>query len=108
MYERCLSPYTHEGAFMVNIKIRLDLNMKGKLPTGTFQALQAQVEKRLKNKYPELNVDIGWGAHTSLNIDGLKKNEKKDYIEEVLQEIWEDDSWLPEGKQTEDIEYFDK
>ena len=53
-------------------------------------------------------MDIGWGAHTSLNIDGLKKNEKKDYIEEVLQEIWEDDSWLPEGKQTEDIEYFDK
>ncbi|EOY9126527.1 hypothetical protein ACQFZT_002182 [Providencia stuartii] len=44
---------------MVNIKIRLDLNMKGKLPIGTFQALQAQVEKRLKNKYPELNVDIG-------------------------------------------------
>ncbi|EPH3101427.1 DinI-like family protein [Providencia stuartii] len=62
---------------MVNIKIRLELNMKGKLPIGTFQALQAQVEKRLKNKYPELNVDIGWGAHTSLNIDGLKKNEKK-------------------------------
>ncbi|MTB33320.1 DinI-like family protein, partial [Providencia alcalifaciens] len=41
-------------------------------------------------------------------IDGLGKNEKKTYIEETLEEIWNDGDWMPEMKETEEVEYFDK
>ncbi|EKT55762.1 DinI-like family protein [Providencia sneebia] len=93
---------------MVNVKIRFDSSMKDKITPGTFDALRIQVEKKLKDKYPDLNVIVGWGTQGGLTVDGLKKNEKKDYIEEAVQEIWEDDSWLPEVNRTEDVEYFDK
>ncbi|EKH6495810.1 DinI-like family protein [Providencia sp. PROV170] len=92
---------------MVTIKIRFNSNKKGKLPTGTFEALRNEIIKRLSAKYPELRVDISWSTQDNLTIDGLGKNEKKTYIEETLEEIFNDGDWLPETREAE-VEYFDK
>nr|ELR5042302.1 DinI-like family protein [Providencia stuartii] len=92
---------------MVTIKIRFNSNKKGQLPTGTFEALKNEVTKRLSAKYSDLKVDINWGTQDNLSIEGLGKNEKKTYIEETLEEIWNDGEWLPETQEA-DVEYFDK
>ncbi|MDT7044309.1 DinI-like family protein [Providencia stuartii] len=92
---------------MVTIKIRFNSNKKGQLPIGKFEALKNEVTKRLSAKYSDLKVDINWGAQDNLSIDGLGKNEKKTYIEETLEEIWNDGEWLPETQEDE-VEYFDK
>ncbi|WP_273827572.1 DinI-like family protein, partial [Providencia rettgeri] len=86
---------------MVTIKIRFNSNKKGKLPTGTFDALQKEIAKRLGAKYPDLNIDINWGTQDNLSIDGLGKNEKKTYIEETLEEIFNEGDWLPETQEAE-------
>lgn len=93
---------------MVTIKVRFATNMKGKLPVGTFDALRNEITKRLNPKYPNLNIDISWWSQANVSIDGLGKNEKKTYIEETLEEIWNDGDWMPEMKETEEVEYFDK
>jgi len=92
---------------MVTIKIRFNSNKKGKLPTGTFEALRNEITKRLSAKYPDLNIDINWSTQDNVSIDGLGKNEKKTYIEEALEEIFIDGDWLPETQEAE-VEYFDK
>ncbi|MDX4944007.1 DinI-like family protein [Providencia manganoxydans] len=92
---------------MVTIKICFNSNKKGQLPTGTFEALKNEVTKRLSAKYSDLKVDINWGTQDNLSIDGLGKNEKKTYIEETLEEIFNDGEWLPEIQEAE-VEYFDK
>lgn len=74
---------------------------------GTFDALKNEITKRLNAKYPDLNIDISWGTPGNVSIDGLGKNEKKTYIEEVLEEIFNEGDWLPEAKEF-DVEYFDK
>lgn len=93
---------------MVTIKVRFNSNMKGKLPMGTFDALRNEITKKLSSKYPELNIDINWGPQVVVSIDGLGKNEKKTYIEETLEEIWNDAEWMPEMNEREEVEYFDK
>lgn len=93
---------------MVTIKVRFAASMKGKLPMGTFDALRNEITKRLSHKYPDLNIDICCGSQANVSIDGLGKNEKKTYIEEKLEEIWNDVDWMPEMKETEEVEYFDK
>ncbi len=40
-----------------------------------------------------------------MSIDGLGKNEKKTYIEETLEEIFNDGDWLPETQEAE-VKYF--
>lgn len=92
---------------MVTIKIRFNSNKKGKLPTGTFEALRNEITKRLSAKYPDLNIDINWSTQDNVSIDGLGKSEKKTYIEETLEEIFIDGDWLPETQEAE-VEYFDK
>ncbi|EMY0634774.1 DinI-like family protein [Providencia alcalifaciens] len=92
---------------MVTIKIRFNSNKKGQLPIGTFDALKKEITKRLDAKYPDLNIDINWSTQDNVSIDGLGKNEKKTYIEETLEEIFNDSDWLPETQETE-VEYFDK
>ncbi|MEY0887814.1 DinI-like family protein [Providencia rettgeri] len=92
---------------MVTIKIRFNSNKKGKLPTGTFEALRNEITKRLNARYPDLNIDINWSTQDNVSIDGLGKNEKKKYIEETLEEIFIDGDWLPETQEAE-VEYFDK
>ncbi|HGM9948096.1 TPA: hypothetical protein ACKRWH_001786 [Providencia rettgeri] len=42
-----------------------------------------------------------------MSIGVLGKNEKKTYIEETLEEIFNDGDWLPETQEAE-VEYFDK
>ena len=42
-----------------------------------------------------------------MSIDGLGKNEKKTYIEETLEVIFNKGNWLPETQEAE-VEYFDK
>jgi len=42
-----------------------------------------------------------------VSIGGLGKNEKKTYIEETLEEIFNNGDWLPETQEAE-VEYFDK
>ncbi len=96
------------GSIMVTIKVRFNSNMKGKLPMGAFDALRNEITKRLSPKYLELNIDINWGSQVVVSIDGLGKNEKKTYIEETLEEIWNDGEWMPEMNEREEVEYFDK
>ena len=64
---------------MVNVKIRFDSSMKAKITPGTFDALKIQVEKKLKDKYPDLNVIVSWGTQGGLTVDGLKKREERLY-----------------------------
>ncbi|MCW2254992.1 hypothetical protein M2263_001083 [Providencia alcalifaciens] len=44
------------------------------------------------------------GTQASVSIDGLGKNEKKTYIEETLEEIWNDGEWMPEMNEREEVE----
>ncbi len=94
---------------MLRINVLFDKSMKEKLPSGLFDALQGEIEKRLKPKYPEAEILIRWGSRTTFSVDGLKKGDAKKDIETLMQEIWEDGGWMPEMEgASDDVEYFDK
>ncbi|WP_262862166.1 DinI family protein [Morganella morganii] len=52
---------------------------------------------------------MAWGSSTAFSVEGLKKGDKKEDLETIMQEIWEDDGWMPEmADASDDVEYFDK
>ncbi|EGT3610847.1 DinI family protein [Morganella morganii] len=92
---------------MLRINVLFDRKLKNTLPAGIFDALHREIEKRLSPKYPESDIRISWGAQTMLSVDGLKKGDNKQDLELLMQEIWEDDSWIPEIENvSDDVEYF--
>ncbi|HGY2268446.1 DinI-like family protein [Morganella morganii] len=94
---------------MLRINVIFDKALKDTLPTGTFDALRDEIEKRIPQKYQESDIRIAWGSNTNFSVDGLKKGDKKEDLETLMQEIWEDDGWMPEmADASDDVEYFDK
>ena len=65
------------------------------LKSGTLQALQNEIEQRLKPHYPEIWLRIDQGSAPSVSVTGARNDKDKERILSLLEEIWQDDSWLP-------------
>ncbi|MBW5408004.1 DinI-like family protein [Morganella morganii] len=52
---------------------------------------------------------IAWGTNASMSVTGGKNDKDNKKIKEIMQEIFEDGSWVPEMEGvSDDIEYSDK
>ena len=68
---------------MIRIEILFDRQSTKNLKSGTLQALQNEIEQRLKPHAP------------SVSVTGARNDKGKERIQSLLEEIWQDDSWLP-------------
>ncbi|EII59719.1 DinI-like family protein [Escherichia coli 3.3884] len=80
---------------MIRIEILFDRQSTKNLKSGTLQALQNEIEQRLKPHYPEIWLRIDQGSAPSLSVTGARNDKDKERILSLLEEIWQDDSWLP-------------
>ncbi|WP_241215753.1 DinI-like family protein [Escherichia coli] len=49
----------------------------------------------LKPHYPEIWLRIDQGSAPSVSVTGARNDKDKERILSLLEEIWQDDSWLP-------------
>ena len=80
---------------MIRIEILFDRQSTKNLKSGTLQALQNEIEQRLKPHYPEIWLRIDQGSAPSVSVTGARNDKGKERIQSLLVEIWQDDSWLP-------------
>ncbi|WP_224223091.1 DinI-like family protein [Escherichia coli] len=82
-------------AIQIRIEILFDRQSTKNLKSGTLQALQNEIEQRLKPHYPEIWLRIDQGSAPSVSVTGARNDKGKERIQSLLEEIWQDDSWLP-------------
>ena len=80
---------------MIRIEILFDRQSTKNLKSGTLQALQNEIEQRLKPHSPEIWLRIDQGSAPSVSVTGARNDKDKERIMSLLEEIWQDDSWLP-------------
>ena len=80
---------------MIRIEILFDRQSTKNLKSGTLQALQNEIEQRLKPHYPEIWLRIDQSSAPSVSVTGARNDKDKERIMSLLEEIWQDDSWLP-------------
>lgn len=80
---------------MLQISVRFSPAQVKAMPTGTFAALQQEIERRLTPQHPKLWLNIGKGSDSSFNVSGARNDREKADVMETLEAIWQDDSWLP-------------
>lgn len=80
---------------MLQISVRFSPAQVKAMPTGTFAALQQEIERRLTPQHPTLWLNICKGSESSLNVSGARNDREKADVMETLEAIWQDDSWLP-------------
>ena len=80
---------------MIRIEILFDRQSTKNLKSGTLQALQNEIEQRLKPHHREIWLRIDQGSAPSVSVTGARNDKDKERIMSLLEEIWQDDSWLP-------------
>nr|WP_294105261.1 DinI-like family protein [Providencia sp.] len=81
---------------MLRIEVLFDKNSKQKPDNNVLHALESEILRKLQTQYPDMVTRVGLSTQQSINISGTKIAEDKIRIEEILEEIWMDDGWLPE------------
>ena len=81
---------------MLQISVRFSPEQVKAMRSGTFAALQQEIERRLTPRYPQLWLNIGKSSQTALDVGGARGVKVLSDILNPLEAIWQDDTWLPE------------
>lgn len=80
---------------MLRIEILFDRNQTKSMKNGTLAALRGEIERRLTPSHPEIWLRIDKSTSASLSVSGTCSDRDREKVMETLEEIWQDDSWLP-------------
>lgn len=76
----------------MRIEITLDKNQK--ISQSVVDAFREEVSKRVTALFPDAVVQVRQGSYTKIEMPGVKVDEDQRRINDLLQNVWEDDSWL--------------
>lgn len=76
------------------MRIEIMIDKEQKISQATQEALESELYRNLRPLYPKTAIRIRKGSANGLELSGLKLDEDKNQVIEILQQVWEDDSWL--------------
>ncbi|MGC1009534.1 DinI family protein [Pantoea agglomerans] len=76
----------------MRIEIMLDKNHK--ISQSVVEAFREEVSKRVTALFPDAVVQVRQGSYTKIEMPGVKVDEDRRRLNDLLQNVWEDDSWL--------------
>ncbi|MBE4894870.1 MULTISPECIES: DinI-like family protein [Enterobacter cloacae complex] len=76
------------------MRINITLDKEQKISQTTLDALEAELYRNLQSIYPKTAIRFRKGSANGVELSGLKLDEDKKRVMEIMQQVWEDDSWL--------------
>lgn len=76
------------------MRIEIMIDKEQKISQSTLDALEAEIYRNLSQIYPKTAIRIRRSSANGLQLSGVRLDEDKKRVMEILQQVWEDDSWL--------------
>jgi hypothetical protein len=76
------------------MRIEIMIDKEQKISQATLDALESELYRNLRPLYPKTAIRIRKGSANGVELSGLKLDEDKKRVMEIMQQVWEDDSWL--------------
>lgn len=76
------------------MRVEIMIDKEQKISQATLEALETELYRNLRLLYPKTAIRIRKGGANGIELTGLKLDEEKQRVMEIMQQIWEDDSWL--------------
>lgn len=76
------------------MRIEIMIDKEQNISQTTLDALESELYRNLRPLYPKTAIRIRKGSANGLELSGLKLDNDKMRVMEILQQVWEDDSWL--------------
>lgn len=76
------------------MRIEIMLDKRQKVSPAIVEAFQAEVHSRVVSLFPATTVRVRQGSVRAIELQGFSLDEDKDRLYEIIQNVWEDDSWM--------------
>ncbi|MEP8907744.1 DinI-like family protein [Enterobacter roggenkampii] len=76
------------------MRIEIMIDKEQKISLSTLEALEAEIYRNLSPIYPKTAIRIRRSSANGMQLSGIRLDEDKKRVMEILQQVWEDDSWL--------------
>ncbi|MDV2903791.1 DinI family protein [Phytobacter diazotrophicus] len=76
------------------MRIEIMIDKEQKINQTTIDALESELYRNLRPLYPKTVIRIRKGSANGIELSGVKLDEDKQQVMEIMQHVWEDDSWL--------------
>ncbi|MBL5920744.1 DinI family protein [Lelliottia amnigena] len=76
------------------MRIEIMIDKEQKISQVTLDALEVELYRNLHPLYPRAAIRIRKGSANGIELSGLKLDEDKKLVMEIMQQVWEDDSWM--------------
>ncbi|EPY7163893.1 DinI-like family protein [Klebsiella variicola] len=76
------------------MRVEIMIDKEQKISQATLQAFETELYRNLRPLYPKTAIRIRKGGANGIELTGLKLDEEKQRVMEIMQQVWEDDSWL--------------
>lgn len=75
------------------MRIEIMIDKEQKVSKATIEALESEIIKNLRPQYPKMAIRIRKGSANGIELSGLRQDDDKKNVMDILQAVWEDDSW---------------
>lgn len=75
------------------MRIEMMINKEQKISPETLSALEAELYKNFLPIYPDTSIRIRKGSANGVVLSGVRQDDDKKNVMDILQAVWEDDSW---------------
>jgi len=75
------------------MRIEIMINKEQKISTEILSALEAELYKNFLPIYPDTSIRIRKGSVNGVVLSGVRQDDDKKNVMDILQTVWEDDSW---------------
>lgn len=76
------------------MRIEIMIDKEQKINQTTIDALESELYRNLRPLYPKTVIHIRKGSANGIELSGVKLDKDKQQVMEVMQHVWDDDSWL--------------
>ena len=76
------------------MRIEIMLHKNQKISQSVMEAFHEEVSKRVCALFPETIGRVRQGSYTKIEMLGVSLDEDKRRLNDLLQNVWEDDSWM--------------
>ena len=76
------------------MRIGIMIDKEQKISQATLEGLESELYRNLPPLYPKTAIRIRKGSDNGIELSGLKLDEDKKRVMEIMQQAWDDDGWL--------------
>jgi DNA-damage-inducible protein I len=75
------------------MRIEIMIDKEQKISQATLDALECELLKNLHPQYPKMAIRIRKGSANGIELSGIRQDDDKKNVMDILQAVWQDDSW---------------